>query len=260
MIPHVGSQLWADRRWRHGWRIQSHIVLPLNRLLDPVDEAKKHGSLEVCERRLEEMAPQRAPARHLVVAVHGLGRTRYSMRRIDRALTSAGMTVARLDYPSMRRTIQRHAEQVAEVLDHIAVPERLSFVTHSLGGLVVRALLARDGPWKPVVHRIVMLAPPNQGATSARALGNPALRALMGPSFDQIARGIAASLPVPEVPVGIVAGEIGQTHTDGLVTVDETKLDGMAAHWVVPSLHTFVMNHPVAIRRTLGFLTAPEVG
>lgn len=260
MIPHVGSQLWADVRWRQGWRIQSHVALPISRLLDPVDEAHKHGSIDACERALDALSPPSTSARHLVLAIHGLGRTRYSLRRVDRALTAAGMTVARVDYPSMRRPIEAHADQVAEVLDHIEVPERLSFVTHSLGGLIVRALLARDAPWKAALHRIVMLAPPNQGAASARNLDNPALRTVMGPAFDQIARGVAQSLPVPEVPFAVVAGEIGQTHTDGLVTIEETKLDTMAEHWVVPALHTFVMNHPVAIQRTLSFLGAPDLG
>ncbi|MEM8609295.1 MAG: alpha/beta fold hydrolase [Myxococcota bacterium] len=255
MIPHVGSQLWADVRWRHGWRVQSHVALPVSRLLDPVDEAHKHGSLEACERALDQMAPRKVSQRHLVVLIHGLGRTRYSMRRLDRAITAAGMTAARLDYPSMRRTIQEHASQVAEVLDHLERPKKLSFVTHSLGGLIVRELFAKDAPWQSVVNRVVMLAPPNQGAASARSLDTSPLRTVMGPSFRQIAEGAARGLPVPRAPVAIVAAEIAHTGTDGLVTVEETKLDGMAAHWVVPSVHTFVMNHPTAIRRTLEFLS-----
>ena len=254
MIPHVGSQLWADVRWRNGWRIQSHVSLPLSRLLDPRDEAQRHGTLQECERALQRLAPSSPHPRDLVVVLHGLGRTRYSMRRLDRALTSSGFTTARLDYPSMRAPIEQHARQVAEVLNHLERPERLSFVTHSLGGLVVRKLFDTDPPWLPALHRVVMLAPPNQGAVSARTLDNPALRTIMGPAFKQIADGVAKSLPIPAAPVGIVAAEIGRTGTDGLVTVEETKLDGMAAHWVVPGLHTFVMNQPAAIERAVDFL------
>jgi hypothetical protein len=41
---------------------------------------------------------------------------------------------------------------------------------------------------------------------------------------------------------------------DGLVTVDETRLDGSSEHHIVPAIHTFVMNHPVVIRGTVSFL------
>ncbi|MEM7137563.1 MAG: alpha/beta hydrolase [Myxococcota bacterium] len=259
MIPHSGGQLWADVRWRNGWRVQTHSELPLNRLLDPSDRTHKHGSLEACEEALSKLAPATPPSDHLVVLLHGLGRTRRSMRKVDRALAGAGLTTARLDYPSARDTIDNHAHRIGQLLDNLSTPNRLSFVTHSLGGLIVRKLLERDASWRSNVYRIVMFAPPNQGASMARTLDNAALRLVMGPSFKQIVDGIPRSLPVPDAPTSIVAGEIGSTRTDGLVTVAETKLDAMAAHHVVPSLHTFVMNHPEAITRTVSFLASPDL-
>lgn len=258
MIRQVGSQLWADVRWRAGWRVQSHWALSVSRLIDPSDEVTKVGSLDVCVRALEEIAPAMHAPDHLVVALHGLGRTRHSMRRIDRALSTSSMTVARLDYPSTRDTIERHADRLATLLEHAPVPRRLSFVTHSLGGLIVRQVLAREGAWRSSVHRVVMLAPPNQGASLAHTLDTKALRAVMGPSFAQIADGFPTSLPVPEVPTAIIAGRIGNTATDGLVTIEETKLTGMAEHHVVPAIHTFVMNHPSAIDHAARFLAAPN--
>ncbi|MEM7434283.1 MAG: hypothetical protein AAF436_03955 [Myxococcota bacterium] len=259
MIPHPGGQLWADVRWRNGWRVQTHSEFPLSRLLDPSDRAHTHGSIEACEGALAKLVPPTPPPEHLVVLLHGLGRTRRSMRKVDRALAGAGLSTARLDYPSTRDTIDNHAHRVGQLLNHMAMPSRLSFVTHSLGGLVVRKLLEQDAPWRESLFRIVMFAPPNQAASLARTLDNAALRLVMGPSFKQIAGGIPQSLPVPEVPTSIVAGEIGNTGTDGLVTVAETKLDGMAAHHVVPAVHTFVMNHPEAILRTVSFLASPDL-
>ena len=99
-----------------------------------------------------------------------------------------------------------------------------------------------------------MLAPPNQGASLARSLDTAVLRAVMGPSFVQLVEGIATNLPVPDVPISIFAGRVGNTQTDGLVTIEETKLEGMAEHHVVPSIHTFVMNHPAVIARAVSFL------
>ena len=43
---------------------------------------------------------------------------------------------------------------------------------------------------------------------------------------------------------------------DGIVTVEETKLAGMAEHVVVDAIHTFVMDHPEARAAALRFLSA----
>jgi triacylglycerol lipase len=196
-------------------------------------------------------------ADHLVVLLHGLGRTRHSLARMDRALTSVGFTTLRLGYPSMRQPIERHAAVVAKRLGEIAMPNKLSFVTHSLGGLIVRQLFTLDAPWRPIISRIVMLAPPNRGASLASALDKGGvLRGVMGPSYAQIAEGFAETLPVPDVPFAIFAGDAPGVPGDGLLTVDETRLDGAAEHHVVPVIHTFIMNHPAVIRGTTAFLSA----
>ena len=258
MIPYRGTQLWADVRWRDHWRIQSHTTLGISRLIDPGGAVRRRGSLIACELALDELAGDALEPEHRAVLLHGLGRTRESMRRMGATLASAGITVARLDYPSTRRSIEAHAAAVAALLDRGPAPRKLSFVTHSLGALVVRVLLARDAWWRGSVHRILMLAPPNQGAAAAASLDNAVLRRLMGPSFVQIARGVAKTLAVPEVPVSIVAGRIGRTEGDGLVKVEETKLPGMAEHHVVPAIHTFVMNHPQALECAASFLSSGD--
>jgi hypothetical protein len=167
----------------------------------------------------------------------------------------AGFTTARLDYPSTRRPIQEHAATVAELLDHVPTPTKLSFVSHSLGGLIIRQLLSYEAPWRSAVERIVMVAPPNQGASLAASLdkGN-VIRVILGPSYGQIAQGFATALPVPDVPVAIFAGELASVPGDGLVTVDETRLQGSSEHHTVPAIHTFVMNHPAVIRGAISFL------
>ena len=66
----------------------------------------------------------KAPADHLVVLLHGLGRTRHSLARMDRALTIAGFTTLRLGYPSMRQPIEQHAAVVAKRLDEIPTPNK----------------------------------------------------------------------------------------------------------------------------------------
>lgn len=200
-------------------------------------------------------------ADHLVVLLHGLGRTRRSLTRMDRALKHAGFATMRIDYPSTRRPIERHAESVAQQLGRAARPHKLSFVTHSLGGLVVRQLCTYDAPWRQAMERVVMLAPPNRGASLAATLDKGGLiRTILGPSFVQIASGRAESLPAPDVPFAIYAGDAPGVPGDGLLKVEETKLDGAAEHHVVPTIHTFIMNHPAVIAGTIAFLrgAAPD--
>lgn len=198
-----------------------------------------------------------APADHLVVMLHGLGRTRRSLARMDRALTDAGFTTVRLDYPSTRRPIEGHAAGVAKLLDEMPTPRKLSFVSHSLGGLVIRQLCTYDAPWRQSMSRVVMLAPPNHGASLASMLDRGGfIRGILGPSYVQIAEGFAETLPVPDVPFAIYAGDAPGVPGDGLLTVDETRLDGATEHHIVPVIHTFIMNHPEVIAGTTAFLSA----
>lgn len=199
---------------------------------------------------------------HLVVLLHGLGRTRRSLRRMDAALGRAGFDTLRLGYPSTRQAIEQHAARVASALERTPVPAKVSFVTHSLGGLVVRTLFSMQASWRASIYRVVMLAPPNKGASLASLLDKGgALRAILGPSFAQISDGFAETLPVPDVPFAIYAGDAPRLRGDGLLMVDETRLQGAAEHHVVPAIHTFIMNHPNVIRGTLEFLgAAPDGG
>ena len=78
----------------------------------------------------------------------------------------------------------------------------------------------------------------------------------MGPSYVQIAQGFAETLPIPDVPFAIFAGDAPGVPGDGLLLVSETRLEGAAEHRVVPVIHTFIMNHADVIRGTVAFLTA----
>lgn len=255
MIEPPGTQLWADTRWRDGWRVQCRWDAEASRLLNPAGRIMCRGSRAKCESALEEAQPSPSPAEHLVVLLHGLGRTRRSLARLDRALIQAGLTTARLDYPSTRRPIQDHAATIADLLDHVPIPAKLSFASHSLGNLVVRQLLGFDAPWRSAIERIVMVAPPNKGASLAASLDKGGvMRGILGPSYGQIAEGFATTLPVPDVPVAVFAGDAAGVPGDGLLTVDETRLEDASEHHVVPAIHTFVMNHPAVIRGTVSFL------
>jgi pimeloyl-ACP methyl ester carboxylesterase len=256
-----GAQLWADVRWKSGWRVQRHALTGHYRLLDPSDRAHASGSLATCEAALARLAePSRSD--ELVVVLHGLGRSRRAMARMSRALEGEGFEVASLDYASTRRTLAEHANDVLALLDHVDA-RRVSFVTHSLGGLVARTVLAHPRfPSRLQPHRLVMCAPPSRGASLARVLhanARPVVGAVFGPVLAELAKGPV--VPLPTVPFLIVAGAKGARLNplldgpdDGVVTVEETKLEGMHEHLVVDAIHTFVMQHPKTIAAAKRFL------
>ncbi len=209
-----------------------------------------------------------------VVLVHGLARTSRSMSRLARALGEAGYRVHNWDYPSRRFGVMPLVDALEEYARAVARPgERLDFVTHSMGGLLARGVLGRGG--LPQVGRLVMLAPPNQGAQLASRVGEYAWarnffgEALRDLSPDQ-AQGVTGQLSAPPCEFGIIAGtrsfhplqptsyysslvRAPGSH-DGTVDVDETRLPGMTDFVTVNANHMFIMDHDEAILQTIHFL------
>ncbi len=268
-----GAQFWADRRYRLGWRVQELVLRrsqgsgrSRHRLLDPLNRRHSSGTLAHCVATLNSRVLAQPP-KHVVVVLHGLGRSSRSMSGMATALRGAGLEAIALDYPSTRRSIDEHVAQIAEVLTHLDGVEEVSFVTHSLGGIIARGVLARNLPVTPI--RLVMLAPPSRGASLARVLHSRVgglFGMVMGPAGRQLAtHGNEELVPVPTIPFMVVAGHraeginpLIEGADDGIVSVEETKLEGMQEHLVVESVHTVLMNHPDAQRAAIRFLKAPR--
>jgi triacylglycerol lipase len=205
-----------------------------------------------------------------VVLLHGLGRTYRSMERIESALRAAGFTTANVDYPSQSQAI--------EALARSAVPEgvgrcqrkgaqRIHFVTHSMGGLIIRYYLSSGTVAE--LGRVVMLGPPNQGSEVADAMvGNALYDRVNGPAGAQLVtgpEGIAARLGPVDFPLGIITGTEQTAFdsllssripgpNDGKVSVERAKVEGMGDFLMLPVTHTFMVNNDVVIGQVLQFL------
>ena len=127
-------------------------------------------------------------------------------------------------------------------------------------------LLARDGDWKQriKVHRIVLIAPPNQGSAVARWLVDfPPYATLYGKSGQQLTPAAVSAVPQLDLPFGIIAGGLKDGEgfnpflagdDDGTVAVTETSLAGESEILIVPEIHSKISIHPAAIRATVNFL------
>jgi hypothetical protein len=260
-----GAQLWADVAWSDGWRIQRHAWTGHHRLLDPSNVRRAWGSEAACRSALEREHAPRGGDGHLVILLHGLGRTRGSMSALRDGLEARGFRVAALSYPSTRGSLDEHAASVAQVLDGLADVERVSFVTHSLGGRVVLRLLARDDAWRRriAVDRVVEIAPPNGGSRlAALARRVPPVAWLLGPSLGEVAEP-ARCAPPPGLEIAVLAGARGTPRgwnpllpgdDDGVVGLGETRLAGPHHHRTVRGVHTFLMDDDDVLHATARFL------
>ncbi len=269
-----GKQFWADRYLNAGWRIQENVVTGHARLLDPDNIRRCWGGYEACRGEFERIRDARAIAPysgHLVILAPGLGRSRASMGGLQTRLREAGYQVAGIDYPSTLRSLARNADGLAALIEGLEGVDRVSFVTHSLGGLLVRELLSRDAEWRGriEVNAVVMIAPPSRGAAIADILRwVPPVNLIMGRGLIEATTRHARTLPAPDAPFGIIAfgrGGMGYNpflrgDNDLLVSVDETRLDG-AADWTrLHGLHGFAPNYPETARALISFLEDRNFG
>ena len=203
---------------------------------------------------LRDSVPVRDPAkdpRELVVVIHGLGRSRVSMGLLAWRLERSGYRVLNWGYSSTRHTLPELGDMLAErVARETHSAPRVHFVGHSLGNIVVRWTVAHHRPER--LGRVVMLAPPNQGAVAADRF-TPYLGWFLRP-LSELGTADSSTVrrlgsPPPDVEVAVIAGE-----HDGKVSVDEARLPGARAFAVVPAAHTFLMNRRDVARMTVGFL------
>jgi len=271
MMPTFGGrQYWVDRCVRRGWRIQQHVDTGHHRLLDARDFRRAWGSYESCravlESRLVRETPLEGP-RHTVVLLHGIWRSRHSFSAIPANLRARGVEVIAVGYPSIHDGVAVHAEALAGLVRRSVDGGKVSFVTHSMGALVLRALFAReDSNWREGIDlgRCVMIFPPNRGSWLAdRMYGWDAFHALMGPAAGDLTSEGVRDLPVPPMPFAVIAGGRGDDRgrnrripgdDDGTVAVEETRLDGALDHRVIDVGHTFGMNDARVVDATVTFL------
>ena len=208
-------------------------------------------------------------SRECVILLHGLARTKRSMKPLVAALQKAGFNTVNIDYASRAAPIEKLASE--------AVPEgvstcrrqgarRIHFVTHSMGGILLRYYLAHHRP--PELGRVVMLSPPNHGSEIADQLKeNKLFRWFNGPAGQELGtEGLPQRLGPVDYPVGVITGnksalwdrwfssKLIPGPDDGKVSVESARLEGMTDFLVVPYSHSFIMRPVPVIRQVIHFL------
>lgn len=203
-----------------------------------------------------------------VVLLHGLARTASSMDALETYLSGKGYKMVNFAYPSTSESIERIAEvYVPEALARCqsSPVDKIHFVTHSLGGIIVRQYLQTNT--LPQGSRLVMLAPPNQGSEVVDYLKDFfAFQWTHGPPGQELGTNPESTpnrLRPINVEVGVIAGDTSLNPIfstlipgpdDGKVSVERAKLAEMTDFLVVSSTHTFIMRNPTVLAQVVHFL------
>ena len=202
-----------------------------------------------------------------VVLLHGLGRSSRSMEKVASYLEHQGYDTVNVDYPSTRLAIEdivsRH---VVPAVSRLKAQGKgpIHFVTHSLGGILLRQYLQTES--LPQGSRAVLLAPPNHGSELADTL-KPFLlyKWLMGPAGQQLGTDASSApnqLKPIDMEVGIITGDrdmfplfspVFSGANDGKVSVKSAELQGMKDFKIIHCGHTFIMNQEEVIKDVAHF-------
>ncbi|MCP3982868.1 MAG: alpha/beta hydrolase [bacterium] len=190
------------------------------------------------------------------------------MRPLEKRLNQEGYAVHNIGYPSRSEPPDELVRHLQGSLDECCLEsgDKLHFVTHSLGGVLARAVLADQRP--RALGRVVMIAPPNKGTELVDAFGDDWwFRLFLGPTAETLGTGHTSfprSIGPPDYELGIIAGAhplssrmgawIVTGENDGVVSVESTRVEGMTDFLAVPVGHVRIRDDGLVADEVVFFL------
>ena len=227
-----GKQFWEDVFYYQKWRIQRHYRTRKYRLLDNWDICRAKGSFEECRQafvkfiEIYEIPRQNGK---LVVLLHGLGESKNIFKPLIKPLEQQGYHVAAINYPSTRKNLKAHTDQLDFFLTHTEDVDEVSFITKGMGCLLLRYLIDANLEWnkKFKIGKIINVNPINTGSPLCASLSRLKIfNLIFGESLKECTPENVHSIPqLPEnFPLALI---FCQTHLDKLLAPLAKKYKGI---------------------------------
>jgi pimeloyl-ACP methyl ester carboxylesterase len=261
-----GMQFWLDYRMRRDWRLQKNILTGHWRLLDPLGIRHawgKQAAVEaVWEKRVEPKIAAQPTPDMVVIFLHGILLSQDSwfiMRRhLEQEAEARGIDLefATVNYPSTQFTNEESASGIASLVSHLPPEVPLSFVCHSMGGILALTYFKqREHPLDEApnrIERIFFLGTPLGGAHMADLLQDFWIYEMVfGPAGQQL-RTVEVEVEPRELPANIETIAIAGSKPpdgfspfipgddDGTVEIGSVLENDADFKYTVPYLHSFM--------------------
>ncbi|HZP94194.1 MAG TPA: alpha/beta fold hydrolase [Burkholderiales bacterium] len=197
----------------------------------------------------------------IVILVHGLWMNAFALYPLQTRVGRCGFRVERFSYATVGTGLEENARRLGRGIEH-AQAAAIHLVGHSLGGVVALHAIALRAD--PRVRRIVLMGSPVAGSAAGRSLARTCPgRWMLGRSETAWSERPSPSAP-PGVEVGIIAGRLPlglgrllarlPSPNDGVVTVEETRVQGAKDSVLLPLNHTGLLFSARAARQVCAFL------
>ncbi|MFN2364108.1 MAG: esterase/lipase family protein [Halarsenatibacteraceae bacterium] len=195
---------------------------------------------------------QAANNKEVVVLIHGYNKDYKDMLFLKEYLEEKNYKAVTVDLPLRFRSVEYATEIFKDKMNNIIaglkVDQKLSFIGHSTGGLIIRKYLDEFKDRK-IVNRAVQIATPNQGSSLATFISD--ISALWSRIFSTLESLEPKNLEAMDliegdaVEIGAIAGNKStrffgrflEGENDGRVKVQSVKFPGLSDFIVIPYHH-----------------------
>ncbi|MEI8086768.1 MAG: hypothetical protein WCG93_11190 [Paludibacter sp.] len=202
-----------------------------------------------------------------VYVIHGFAGFPLQMEKIVQGLNHSGFLTENYTYPSFSEDLDSVGRDLYRKVKYENF-DTVSFVTHSMGGLVVRSMYQYldSTVHFPFIYRVVMLAPPNKGTELADFQFNHVSKTLLGPNVENMKTNYDSyvnKLPFPTSEVGVIAGIRGKKpwfnpflkeDNDGTVTIGSAIMGGEKDVAIIKSMHILMPEKEKVIQLVITFM------
>lgn len=207
-------------------------------------------------------------ATHKIYLIHGFGGIGLELEKIRKIIDDKGFVNEIYTYQSLVNDVDSVGQNLFEKIRSENY-DSISFVTHSMGALVVRSLYEHIDSLTvfPFIHRIVMIAPPNNGSPVADFFAQFSfIKHIIGPNVNNLTTNPvtgAGKYPLPTCEVGLIAGSYAgkkgfnifiKGDNDGVLIPENTKMGIEQDVVFVKSWHVGLLFNKKVIKLVMTFL------